>query len=133
MAALLLSRDPIPIAQLNPDLPDQTERVVRGEVTITWPYNSVTKTTAFLVAEPDVRLRRDRGQVRIELHGPSAKAFSTCGIGAGDEVWFSLNGAEWAKDQSPGRVPGARLEWQILFNQRLTLQVCASSNRLILK
>lgn len=123
MASTLTSRVRIPIAQLNPELPGQSERVVCGEVTITWPYNSVTKTTAFLVAEPDVRLRRTKGQVRIELHGPSAKEFSSCGIGAGDEVTFSLDGAEWARDGSPGRVPGARLDWQLLFNQRFTLQV----------
>lgn len=132
MASLLVSRDPTPIAQLNPYLPDQDERVVRGEVTITWPYNSVTQTTAFLLAEPDIRLRRAKGQVRIELHGPSAKAFSACGIGAGDEVLFSLKGAEWAKDESPGRVPGARLDWQLLFNQKLALQVCIKrSHRLL--
>lgn len=123
MASALTSRDRTPIAQLNPDLPGQSERIVSGEVTITWPYNSVTKTTAFLVAEPDIRLRRNKGQVRVELHGPSAKAFSSSGIGAGDEVTFSLDGAQWAKDESPGRVPGARLDWQLLFNQKLSLQV----------
>ncbi|KAM7208720.1 hypothetical protein V8F20_000883 [Naviculisporaceae sp. PSN 640] len=128
MVSTLTSRNHTPIAQLNPDLPGQSERVVSGEVTITWPYNSVTKTTAFLVAEPDIRLRRTKGQVRVELHGPSANAFSSSGIGAGDEVTFSLDGAEWAKDESPGRVPGARLDWQLLFNQKLSLQAKLSES-----
>lgn len=123
IAALLASKIATPIAQLNPDLSDQPSRIVRGEVGITWPYNSVTETLAFLVAEPDVRLRRARGQVRIELHGPSAKAVSECGIGAGDELIFSLEGVEWAKDTSPGRIPGSRVDWQLLFNQKLVLQV----------
>lgn len=126
-AAMLASRSTTPIALLNPDLPDQASRVVRGEITITWPYNSVTKTAAFLIAEPDVRLRRAKGQVRLELHGPSAKAVSECGLGAGDELLFSLDGVEWAKDVSPGRIPGARVDWQLQFNQKLILQVCAGT------
>lgn len=122
-ATNLVSLSATPIAQLNPDLPDQASRAVRGEVTITWPYNSVTKKLAFLIAEPDVRLRRAKGQIRIELQGPAAKAASESGLGAGDELLFSLAGAEWSKDASPGRIPGARVEWQLQFNQKLALEV----------
>lgn len=120
----LASRTATPIAQLNPDLPEQASRVVRGDVTITWPYNSVTSTFAFLLAESDVRLRRDRGQIRVELRGSGAKAAAECGFGAGDELLFSLDGAEWAKDVSPGRIPGARVDWQLQFSEKLVLQVC---------
>jgi hypothetical protein len=112
-----------PIAQLDPNLPDQPSRAVRGEVTITWPYNRVRNTIAFLLAEHDVRLRRAKGQVRVELHGPAAKAVADCGLGGGDQVQFSLDGADWAKDESPGRIPGARVDWQIQFTERLVLQV----------
>ncbi|KAK4127729.1 hypothetical protein N657DRAFT_687950 [Parathielavia appendiculata] len=122
-AAMLASKIQTPIAQLNPELPDQASRAVRGEITITWPYNSVTKRLAFLIAEPDVRLRRAKGQIRIELQGPSAKTASELGLGAGDELLFSLDGAEWSKDESPGRIPGARVEWQLQFDQNLNLQV----------
>ncbi|KAK3359704.1 hypothetical protein B0T25DRAFT_106930 [Lasiosphaeria hispida] len=121
-ASLLASGTATPIAQLNPDLADQASRVVRGEVTITWPYNRVKNTIAFLLAEPDVRLRRAKGQVRIELHGPSAKAIADCGLGGGDEVLFSLDSVEYAKDESPGRIPGARLDWQLQFTNKLILQ-----------
>ncbi|EAA31865.1 hypothetical protein GE21DRAFT_7319 [Neurospora crassa] len=119
----LESRTVTPIAQLDPELADQNSRSVRGEVTITWPYNRVTHTLAFLLAEPDVRLRRTKGQVRVQLHGPSAKAVSECGLGACDEVLLSLDGVEWAKDESPGRILGARVDWQLQFNRRLVLQV----------
>ncbi|KAK4148090.1 uncharacterized protein C8A04DRAFT_23883 [Dichotomopilus funicola] len=122
-ASDLSSRAATPIAQLSPDLADQASRVVRGEVTITWPYNSVTKRFAFLIAEPDVRLRRARGQIRVELQGPSATAAAESGLGAGDELVFSLAGVEWAKDASPGRIPGARVEWQLQFSCRIDLQV----------
>ncbi|KAK4460870.1 hypothetical protein QBC42DRAFT_339437 [Cladorrhinum samala] len=123
VAVLLASKTATPIAQLNPDLPAQSSLAVRGEVGITWPYNSVTKTLAFLIAEPDVRLRRAKGQVRIELHGPSAKALSNCEFGAGDELIISLDGAEWEKDTSPGRIPGSRVDWQLQFSDKLALQV----------
>ncbi|KAL2177981.1 uncharacterized protein P884DRAFT_242113 [Thermothelomyces heterothallicus CBS 202.75] len=123
IAASLASQTSTPIAQLSPDLPDYPSRVVRGVVTITWPYNSVTQKFAFLLAERDVRLRRAKGQIRIELQGLSAKAASDCGIGAGDELLFSLAGAEWSPDPAPGRIPGARVEWQIQFSQKLALQV----------
>ncbi|KAK0727232.1 hypothetical protein B0T26DRAFT_693626 [Lasiosphaeria miniovina] len=123
VGALLASRMPTPIAQLNPDFPDQASCVVRGEVTITWPYSIVNRTFAFLLAEPDVLLRRVRGQVRIELHGSSAKAVADCGLGGGDEVYIGLDGVRWAKDDSPGRIPGARLDWQLQFDEKLALKV----------
>lgn len=123
VAALLATKLATPIAQLGPDLPDQPSRTVRGEVGITWPYNSVTETFAFLLAEPDVRLRRARGQVRIELHGPSARILSKCGLGAGDELLFSLEEVTWTKDTSPGGIPGSRVEWQLQFDEKFVLQV----------
>ena len=129
MASLLASRSPTPIAQLGPDLPDQPSRALRGQVTITWPFNSVTQTFAFLVAEPDVRLRRANGQVRVELHGPSAKAVLSSGLGGGDDVLISLEGAEWDRDESPGR-PGARIGWQLRFSRKLALQVRSGSPQL---
>ncbi|KAK4680219.1 hypothetical protein QC764_211130 [Podospora pseudoanserina] len=123
VAALLATKLATPIAQLGPDLPDQPSRTVRGEVGITWPYNSVTETFAFLLAEPDVRLRRARGQVRIELHGPSARILSKCGLGAGDELLFSLEEVTWTKDTSPGGIPGSRVEWQLQFDEKFVLQI----------
>lgn len=122
VVAAFESRQVTPIAQLDPELPNQHSRSVRGEVTITWPYNRVTHTLAFLLAEPDVRLRRTKGQVRVQLHGPSAKAVADCGLGACDEVLLSLEGVEWTKDESPGSIPGARIDWQLQFNKKLVLQ-----------
>ncbi|KAK0636172.1 hypothetical protein B0T17DRAFT_70491 [Bombardia bombarda] len=128
MASLLAARTATPIAQLSPELVDQPTRVIRGQVTIVWPYNSITKVLAFLLAESDVRLRRNKGQVRIEFHGSSAKAVADCGLGGGDEVSFSLDGVEWAKDEQAGRIPGARVEWQLRFSEKLALQAKLSES-----
>jgi len=120
---LLASQMQTPIAKLSPDLPDLASRVLRGEVTITWPYNGVKNTFAFLLAEPDVRLRRAKGQVRIEFHGVAAKSVAESGLGGGDEVTLSLDGVGWAKDESTGHIPGTRVDWQLQFFDKLTLQV----------
>ena len=113
----------MPISQLEPQLPDQKALVVKGEVTVTWPYNSIKDSLAFLLSEPDIRLRRKKGQVRIQLSGSSAKSVASCGLGPSDEVHLSLEGVEWVKDESAVKLPGSRLEWQLNFAERLRLQV----------
>lgn len=119
----LSSRTATPIAELNPDLSDLATRKIHGEITITWPYSSVTKTFAFLLAEPDFRLRRDKGQVRIELKGPSAETVGNWELGSGDYVTLALDGADWAKDDQSARPAGSRSEWQLKFAGKLTLKV----------
>lgn len=134
-ATKLEGRTRVPIAQLGPEVPDQASRVIRGEVTITWPYSSVNQKLAFLLAEPDVRLRRNKGQVRVELHGSSARAVAELELGGGDEVTLSLDGVEWTKDDSRTRAPGTRLEWQLNYGEKVVLQVRNASrfptNRLL--
>lgn len=120
---LLATKTATPIAQLGPELPEQGTRKVHGEVTITWPFSSVSKSLAFLVAEPDFRLRRDKGQVRVQLNGPSAEAVGALELGSGDEVTLGLDGVEWAKDEEPARPPGSRSDWQLKFVGKLTLKV----------
>lgn len=114
------------IAQLNPDLTDINSRVIRGTITITWPYSSYRNVAAFVLAESDYRLRRDKGQVRVEFSGPAAKAVADAGLNSGDEIILSLKGVEWA-DKDP-RTPllGEPLDWQLKFRGKLLLQaVCA--------
>ncbi|KAF9874808.1 hypothetical protein CkaCkLH20_07502 [Colletotrichum karsti] len=118
----------IPIAQLSPDVSDAKTRVVRGVVTITWPYSIINKNVAFLLAEPDFRLRRAKGQVRVEFSGSSAKAVQDAGLGSGDEVTLSLDGVEMVADDSKTRVPGTSLEWQLKFTERLLLRAKISDS-----
>ncbi|PSR94356.1 hypothetical protein BD289DRAFT_145394 [Coniella lustricola] len=119
----LATRHITPIAQLSPNLADQATRKVHGEVTITWPYSSVTNSFAFLLAEPDFRLRRDKGSVRVHLTGPSAEAASKWDLGSGDEVILALDGVDWAKDEEPARPAGSRIDWQLKFAGRLLTKV----------
>lgn len=114
-----------PIAQLGPHLAaenQQTALAVRGEVTIVWPFNSVKRSLAFLLAEPDVRLRRQKGQIRVQLNGACAAAVAKSGLGSGDELLLSLDSASWGKDESSLNLPGSRVEWQLEFHSRFVLQ-----------
>jgi hypothetical protein len=113
--------EPIPIAQLQPDIPNPDAHVVQGEVTITWPFSIVTKSIAFKLVETDFRLRFNKGQVRVDFHGAAAKAVAAAKIGGGDEIRLSLEGVEWVKSQGPARPD--TLEWQLKFTHRLRLQV----------
>ncbi|POR37037.1 Uncharacterized protein TPAR_02767 [Tolypocladium paradoxum] len=112
-----------PIAQLHPDIDNAKARVVDGVITITWPYSVVTKSTAFILAEHDFRLRRQKGQVRIEFHGAAGRALADSGIGGGDEIRISLEGAKWESHQARTRLPGSTQDWQLKFTNRLLLNV----------
>lgn len=112
-----------PIAQLHPEIPDAASRVVHGVVTITWPYSALTNSIAFILAELDFRLRYDHGQLRIEFRGAAARALSEAGLGGGDELRFSLDGAVWEKPQAQMGLPGSSLQWQLCFSNRLLMEI----------
>ena len=121
--ATLESTAHIPIAQLTPLLEAPSSRSVKAVVTLTWPYSSASRAVAFLLAEPDFRLRRTRGQVRVQFSGSSAKAISKSGIASGDTVILCLEGAEFIQDGTPTSTPGRGVEFELMFTERLLLQV----------
>lgn len=113
----------IPIAQLTPLLPASASRSVKAVVTLTWPYSSRTGSVAFLLAEPDFRLRRIRGQVRVQFSGSSANAIAKSGITSGDEVILCLDGVEYVGTEAPSATPGRGVEFELKFTDKLLLQV----------
>ncbi|KAF5631246.1 hypothetical protein F52700_6951 [Fusarium sp. NRRL 52700] len=121
--SLLDQGEPISIAQLSPDVPSQDARVIKGTVTITWPFSILNRSIAFLVAERDFRLRRENGQVRIRFYGAAARAIADASLGAGDEVRVSLQGVKWEKNETQTQVAGSTLAWQLEFSNRLVLGI----------
>lgn len=113
----------IPIAELNPALDTQSSKSVKAIVTLTWPYSSATGSVAFLLAEPDFRLRRSKGQVRVQFSGSSAKRIAKSGIASGDEVIVCLDGVEWLRDAAATATPGRGVDFELKFTERLLLQV----------
>lgn len=113
----------IPIAQLTPLLLSPASRSVKAVVTLTWPYSSATGSVAFLLAEPDFRLRRTKGQVRAQFSGSSAKHIVKAGIASGDEVTLCLDGVEWVQNAQTSGTPGRGVDLELRFVERLLLQV----------
>ncbi|RFU25834.1 hypothetical protein B7463_g10507, partial [Scytalidium lignicola] len=118
----LHSTSHIPIAQLTPLISSPSSKSLKAVVTLTWPYSSVTGSVSFLLAEPDFRLRRTRGQVRVQFSRSSARAVSEAGITSGDEIILCLDGVEWLKDDNPTSTPGRGIEFELEFKDRLLLQ-----------
>jgi hypothetical protein len=113
----------IPIADLSPELEDSSTKSIKAVVTLKWPYSSSSGTIALLLAEPDFRLRRAKGQVRVQFSGASAKAIARSEISSGDEVTLSLEGVEWAKDPKTTQAPGQSVDWELRFTERVVAQV----------
>lgn len=123
MAGILDSTTSIPISQLTPELPEPNTRSIRGTVTLIWPYSSSSEIFTLRLAEPDIRLRRANGEVRVSFQGSSARTVFEAGIGSGDEVRLSLEGVEWIKDDSAQNTPRRGIEWELKFTERLVLVV----------
>ena len=120
----LLATYHIPIAELTPLLPAPATRHIRAVVALIWPYSSSAQTLTILVSEPDFRLRRLRGQVRVRFIGPCAQAIAQEKVLIGDLIDLALDGAEWVKEEEETQgAPGKGVEWQLRFTNRLAVQV----------
>jgi hypothetical protein len=113
----------IPIAQLTPQLLSLESKQIHGLVTLLWPYSSSTRQCAVLIAEPDFRLRRKKGQVRVRFSGASARAVAESGIGIGDAVTLEFHGSKFILDEAPVSTPGRSIDWELEFERRLVVQV----------
>ncbi|KFY44366.1 hypothetical protein V494_01507 [Pseudogymnoascus sp. VKM F-4513 (FW-928)] len=114
----------VAIAKLEPTIPNLQSCYFKAVVTLIWPYSSSNKSLSVLLAEPDFLLRRSRGQVKVQFAGSSAKHVFDAGIGSGDELVVSLNGAEWIPESaSAAQTPGRGIEWELKFAERLVLQI----------
>lgn len=119
----LNTMEPIRIADLEPSIPSQDQRYIKGVVTLIWPFSSSANSAAVLLAEPDFRLRRNKGQVRVQFVGSSGKAIAGSRISSGDEVILGLGGAEWAKGLGTLPTPGKNVDWELCFRRKLSIQV----------
>ena len=112
----------VSIADLEP-LATAQEALIEGIVTLIWPYSSSDRSFSILIAEPDFRLRRHKGQVRIHFTDSSAGIVAQSGITSGDRVVLDLDGAQWEKDETAPSTPGKGIGWELRFRERLVLKV----------
>ena len=116
------SKTRLPISQLQPTV-DASNTYINGVVTLLWPYSVSKQTSSILLVEPDFRLRKHKGQVRVTFHGSSARAIARSGLTSGDDVLLQLSGVGWAKETSQKQTPGSVIDWELTFGQRLVLEV----------
>ncbi|CAO2647316.1 Nn.00g082380.m01.CDS01 [Neocucurbitaria sp. VM-36] len=121
--------DQVRIAELNPEQPALESKQFKATVTLIWPYSSSARQFALLLAEPDFRLRRKKGQVRARFSGTSAKAIATTGVGIGDEVILSLRGAQFVKEGAVN-TPGKSIDWELSYTQTLVVQIYRNGSEL---
>jgi hypothetical protein len=121
--------DPTPIAELNPELPERDSIHFKAAVTLIWPFSSSQRNFALLLAEPDFRLRRKKGQVRARFSGSSARALATTGVGIGDEVVLSLRGAQFVKEGTVS-TPGRSIDWELEYTQTVAVRILRDGNEL---
>ncbi|KAK4953612.1 hypothetical protein LTR10_008215 [Elasticomyces elasticus] len=120
----------VPIQSLAPNTAPPAEASIRGIVTLLWPYSSSTKSCALLVADPDFRLRKQRGQVRVRFHGEVAAAVARARLAIGDEVVLRLQGANWEQDVSTATTPGRNVGGELSFGRHLDLRIARAEGEI---
>ena len=88
-----------------------------------WPYSSSKDSISILLVEPDIRLRRNKGQVRIAFTGASARAVAKSEVTTGDDLVLGLLGASWSRIEEGIQISGECVPWQLLYGPRLVLKV----------
>jgi hypothetical protein len=117
------------ISALNPELRGQESTKFRATVVLIWPYSSSGCQTALLLADPDIRSRHKKSQVRARFSGFSAEAIAGKGVGIGDEVVLGLQGAEFVKEGLLS-TPGESIEWELSYTQTVVFQAFRNGSEL---
>jgi hypothetical protein len=113
----------ISFARLSPDLENPGQYSLQAVVTLVWPFSSSNGAFSLLLAEPDFRLRKQNGQVRVTFRGLCAEQVARTKVGIGDKVTLSLQGARWTENERLHSTPGKSLEWEVQFINRVKLEV----------
>ena len=114
---------PVSIAQLDPQAPLNADSSISAIVTLLWPYSSSTRSLALLCAEHDFRLRKNKGQVRVQFKSAAAREVASSGVGIGDSVKISLRGARLTQDNTAPKTPGRSVDGELLFTNQLDLEI----------
>lgn len=112
-----------PIAELSPTVEHLSDSCIHAVVTLLWPYSSSTKSLSLLLADPDVRLRRLNGQVKVVFHGVIAENVAKSQVGIGDVVRLGLAGSRFVSKETDGQSPGKWIAWDVHFDDRVLLEV----------
>lgn len=113
----------VSIASLSSASATEPSSHIQAVVALVWPYSSSTKSLSLLLVEPDIRLRKKKGQVKVSFHGTSAETVAKSQVGIGDTVRLALKGAQWVGSGEDVSTPGKKIEWDLVFRGRANLDV----------
>lgn len=124
---LFSSSTRVPISHLNIEASTGVPSHIHAVVALVWPFSSSTRSLSLLLAEPDIRLRKSKGQVKVRFRETSAEAVARSRLGIGDTVRLALDGAQWVKSGEDVATPGKKIEWDLVFEGRANLDVFLKS------
>jgi hypothetical protein len=113
----------MPISSLEDADRSRPSQAIKGVVTLIWPFSSSARKAAFLLAEPDFRLRNKKGQVRVQLQGAAAVAVARARIAIGDQLALCLAAAKWVQQEPGLGTPGKSVELELLYRNAIVLEV----------
>ena len=111
------------IKSLSPQASATSDKCIEGVVSLIWPFSSYTQQAAILVAEPDFRLRKAKGQTKVRFHGESAVEVAKSGIGVGDTVRLGLEGAQFVQPDRGDIVTGQRADADLAFHHEMAMDI----------
>ncbi|CAG8014550.1 unnamed protein product [Penicillium olsonii] len=120
----------VSIAELSPDLDQPENKSILAAVTLVWPYSSSHRSLSLLLAEPDFRLRRSQGQVKVTFHGHVAEKVAESHVGIGDSIRLGLDGSNLVSNEanhSAQQTPGKSIGWDVHFETGVCLEVLRPS------
>jgi hypothetical protein len=119
----------IQISELRSKLSALESKNITATVTLIWPYSSSTRSFALLLSDPNLRLRRENGQVRTRFSGASAKAVATTSVEIGDEIVLSLRGAQFLPE---GAISTTRksIDWELSYTETVVVQVFRKGSKI---
>ena len=118
---------PVELLDVSPAVFATRWSVVRGVITIKWPYSSSAQKLTLLLADPDPRKRASGAQLKVTLLGPAAEFLDQ--IDSGEQL--SIAPARGTlpllqEEDSP------RIKWHLTFHEGCILIVTLISGDLML-
>lgn len=114
--------DRVHIADLAPT-PLETSSHILANIALVWPYSSSTGTLALLLADPDIRRRKSKGQVKVVFRDGCAREVAQTKVGIGDVVRLALVGCEWKETGEFVSTPGKKIDWDLEYRSRVVLDI----------
>ncbi|KIX98683.1 uncharacterized protein Z520_05984 [Fonsecaea multimorphosa CBS 102226] len=112
----------LPIADLSPSQLGFDAHIL-AQVALVWPYSSSTGTLSLLLADPDIRRRKSKGQVKAVFRNGCAKQVAKSKVGIGDTVRLALAGCEWKETGDVVSTPGKKINWDLEYNTCVLLEI----------